>query len=126
MIYNGYDYMDNDKIKELNRFYKDSEWCRFRGNSFVRDLGTVVSLASYRTPIADYDVLRNYLYIDNKAFSYSRTTCRHISLFISRYVSPRCGVEVSYQDVKKAVDSIELGMVKVIGPLDTGLHVLLV
>lgn len=65
-------------------------------HAFGIDTAEVSTLVSYDTPICDW--CANVLIIDVNAFSYSNTTCRHISEFLKRYTP------ITYSQLKREYD----------------------
>lgn len=113
-----YDYADYLPKAEYAKKCKAPKGCiKLYGASYVRiqtvdesyDIlfkqgksGCVVNtLVSYDTAIMD--VCEELIIVNHAAFSYSRTTCRHISMFLRKYVK-----DIDYHTLKKIVGSISL------------------
>lgn len=83
MMYDAYNYLSRKETYDLYRDAKEHGLERFYGNSFVSMSDDKVSFFSYDTPIID--LYKDHMFIDIRAFEYSRTTCKHISLFLRKY-----------------------------------------
>ena len=86
---------------------------KLRGNSFVKHEGSKVCMRSYDTPICDYDVNTATLYVTPFAYEYSNTTCRHISVFINKYVPAVACDNVTYAMIKDFVTYAGIGESKI-------------
>lgn len=87
-MYEWYDHLSREETSALTNRHKNGE--RLRGNSWVYKDENETRLVSYDTEIIRLVKSGKYseieLYVNQKAFEYSRTTCRHISEFASKYL----------------------------------------
>lgn len=85
MMYDYCDYLSREETLELS--HRHSEGKRLRGNSWVYDDGDSMSLVSYDTTIMTVHRTDPVIIsIDCRACEYSKSTCRHISEFASKYL----------------------------------------
>lgn len=107
MMYDAWDSLERDEVSKLNKVAKQNNWTRLRGSSWVSVQGGVSTLISYETVICDYDPTNNRIVFNYRAFEFSNTTCRHISLFLDRYTNG-----VNYQECKKCINDMIVGEVR--------------
>lgn len=98
MLYDGSWYLSKQDRNKLMRNMSGNGKTKLYGASYTTS-DEFLRLWSYETLIMAYGINKEIcgepiLFVDRMAFDYSRTTCRHISIFLNKYF------HLDYSEVK--------------------------
>lgn len=115
MMYDYLDYLSPTERRELHERNTGDGWYKWRGNAFVMQRFGSVYLRSYDTLIASFYTRETSnasaklvcnkptLWVVHNACDFSRTTCRHLSIWLSAFVG------VDYREVKDNLSDMAIG-----------------